>query len=71
MVRHSLPKMQQEMLDLWKSKQSTPLNTMTAMLSYWQTNGNVPYLFKVSINGIVKDTLTVSFIHHDESVHLV
>lgn len=29
-----------------------------------------PYLFKVSTNGIVKDTLTVGFIHHDKGIHL-
>ena len=28
------------------------------------------HLLKVDINGIVQDALAVSFIHHDESVHL-
>lgn len=28
------------------------------------------YLFKVPINCIVKDTLTVCFVHHDKSIYL-
>lgn len=29
-----------------------------------------PYLFKVPINCVVKDTLTVCFVHHDKSIYL-
>lgn len=28
------------------------------------------HLLKVDVDGVVQDALTVSFIHHDQSVHL-
>lgn len=79
-VGHSLPEMEQKILDLkqniWLSVWVEGKLFAASFPLHWFHNNKMiscnrnDHLLKVDINGIVQNALAVSFIHHDQSVHL-
>ncbi len=71
-VGHSLPEMEQKILDLKQNIWRAISVWEDISFSGFTLFGGVrnDHLLKVDINGIVQDALAVRFIHHDQSVHL-
>lgn len=67
-VWHSLPEMEQEVLDLEQSIEE--LYQSGRMVQQSKHGNRTCHLLKVDIDGVVQDALAVCFIHHDQSVHL-
>lgn len=66
-VGHSLPEMQQEVLDLEQQQFDKPSKS-GASRNVCRSRGR--HLLEVHVDGVVQDALAVSFIHHDQSFHL-
>lgn len=79
MVGHSLPEVEQKILDL--GNKINKYVSLQILKFEWPVNSSRHcdlklsraadyHLLKVDVDGVVQDALTVRFIHHDQSVHL-